>query len=307
MVITYLILAHKNPAQVRRLLTKLHADAVSFLIAVNIRSDFREFQKEFRKLPSHIPYRFVSPRYDSEWGQVGIVRASLQGLKMALEQSPVPAYIVQVSGQSYPILPRSKILEHFCSLHGKNIMQCIPFPFPSWPGGGWLRIQKYHYFTPRFLPFSKIRREYPADVSSRSLKEHVLNYFLKRRFPLPRVFPCGLKPCGGSQWWGISSKMAEYILNFHKAHPEALEFHRYTLMPDEIYFSSIVGSSPEWVQTITQSHIHYCDWSKPIHPATLTMEHANTLKNLKDHLFARKFDATVDSEILDWIDYNLLD
>ncbi len=307
MAITYLVLAHKNPAQVRRLLAKLHTADVSFLIAVNIRSNFHEFQKEFRKLPSEISYQFVHPRYDSEWGQVGIVRASLQGLKMAMDQSPVPEYIVQISGQSYPILSKHKIVEHFRSLHGKSIMQCLPFPFPSWPDGGWLRIRKYHYFTPKCLPFNKTRREYPTDISSRSLTERVLNYFLEKRFPLPRVFPCGLTPCGGSQWWGITSKMAEYILKFHNAHPEALEFHRYTLMPDEIYFSSIIGSSPEWTKTITQTHLHYCDWSKPIHPAILTMEYADTLKSQKDHLFARKFDVMVDSEILDWIDCNLLD
>lgn len=306
MIIAYLVLAHKNPAQVRRLLTKLHADGVSFLLAVNIHSNFLEFKRELKKLPSHISYRFVSPRYESDWGEVGIVRASLQGLKMAMEQSPTPDYVVQISGQCYPIKPIPKIVEHFSSLHGKSIMQCIPFPFPSWPGGGWLRINKYHYHTPSWLPFSQSRREFPADVPARSLRERILNHFLKKRFPLPRVFPCGLIPCGGAQWWAMKSEMAQYILHFHKAHPEALEFHRHTLMPDEIYFSSIIGSSPEWLKTITQTHLHYCDWSKPIHPAILTMDYAPALKNLDGPIFARKFDDHVDSRILDWIDCNLL-
>lgn len=305
MELAYIVKAHKNPAQVKRMVSRLHAEGTCFLFTIDRKAGAKPFQREMARLPSHIPCHWVLPSREGAWGGAGLVHSSLDALEMALGLPAIPAQIFQISGQCYPIKPISAIMEYFRSLQGKCLMQCLLPPIPSWPGGGWLRIQKYHYWLPSWLPFDRHRREFPLDAPPSTVKERILQRFLARRFPLPREFPAGLSPYFGHAFWSMTPAMARFILDFHARRPEVLDFHRHTLIADEIYFQSIVGSSEKWRAQVTNTRQHYCDWSKPVHPAILTMEHAEELRKTP-WLMARKFDADIDSQILDWIDENLL-
>lgn len=305
MQLAYIVKVHKNPAQVRRMISRLHFTGATFLIAVDKKSDLKAFQRELARLPSQIPCHWVLPAQDGAWGEIGIVKSSLQALEAALALPTGPEQIFQISGQCYPIKPISVLVDFFRSLQGKSMLQCVPLPFPAWPGGGWLRVNKYHYWLPRWLPFDQGRREFPVDVPPRTFKEWALQRILSRKFPVPRKFPAGLTPCGGHTWWSMTPALAKFILDFHRQRPDVYDFHRHTLQPDEIYFSSIVGSFPEWRAQTVDKFLHYCDWAPPIHPAVLTMAYAPILQST-DYLLARKFDATVDARILDWIDAHLL-
>jgi len=60
-------------------------------------------------------------------------------------------------------------------------------------------------------------------------------------------------------------------------------------------------SSP-LAETVDNEELHYLDWSaRNAHPATLTAADLPKLR-ASERLFARKFDAAVDSEILDLLD-----
>jgi len=305
MKFAFIVKAHKNPAQVRRMIARFHFPGASFYLTIDKNSDFRAFQQEIRKLDSNIPCFWVRPLRDGTWSGPGLVLSSLDALKTILEQGERPRQIFQVSGQCYPIKPLEQFVEFFSSLGNRFVMGCTPPPYPSWQDGGWRRLDHYHYILPKWLPFDKGWREYPDESQRRSLKSMVLNAWLKSRFPLPRIHPSYVRHYFGHAFWSLTPEAAEYVLSFHQAHPDFFRHHRHTFALDEYFFQTIVGSSEKWSQLITQSRQHYCDWNAPVRPAVLTMAHRDALRKT-ECLVARKFDDTVDSEILDWIDDNLI-
>jgi hypothetical protein len=74
------------------------------------------------------------------------------------------------------------------------------------------------------------------------------------------------------------------------------------LIPDEIFYQTILLNSP-LQQTVVNDEVHYIAWpelSGP-HPDILGVPDFDRFM-ATDKLFARKFDATVDSTVLDRID-----
>jgi len=305
MLLAYIVKAHKNPAQVRRMVSRLWAEGVAFLFTIDRRADVRAFQREMARLPSAVPCHWIRPRRDGTWSGPGLVQSSLDALAYALQMPDVPAHVFQISGQCYPIKPLSEILRFFSALGDRCVMRTIPPPVPAWSGGGWVRLRKYHYHTPRWLPFDRGWRQFPLDAPPRGFKEKALDRFLLARFPLPRQAPPGPAPHFGHAFWSVTPAAARHVLDFHARHPEFFRHHRHTFGLDEFFLQSILGSSDEWRPRLTQTGLHYCDWAPPVRPAILTLAHRDALRN-SERLLARKFDATVDPAILDWIDANLL-
>ncbi len=306
MKLAYLLKAHKNPAQVRRLMSRLATKESCFLLTIDRNSDFRAFKRELAKLPSDVPYYWIVPRQDGTWCGPGLVLSSLSALEFALQMDEVPDHIYQISGQCYPIKPVRQIVAYFEALGDRCVMECIPPPVASWPDGGRFRIDKYHWHTPRWLPFDKGWREYPGDDSGNTLKSRALNAILKWKFPLPRKGPSCITDYFGHAFWSMTPQAAEYVLRFHRQHPEVFRHHKYTFVLDEYFVQSIIGSSSTWRSKVTGTHLQYCDWTKPIRPAVLTMDDRNVLQET-EYLMARKFDETTNPEILNWIDAHLLE
>lgn len=305
MKLAYIVKAHKNPPQVRRMISRLYFPGSAFYLTIDKNSDFHSFRREMRKLDSNIPCFWVCPLRDGTWSGPGLVLSSLDALQTILKQESHPQQIFQISGQCYPIKPINRLVDYFSSLGNRFVMECTPPPVPSWNDGGWRRLDRYHYVLPKWLPFDKGWREFPEESKHRTLKSRVLDGFLKWKFPLPRIHPAYVRHYFGAAFWSLTPDAAGYVLSFHQKHPDFFRHHRYTFALDEYFFQTIVGSSEKWSQCITQSRQHYCDWSPPVRPAVLTMAHRNALRET-NCLLARKFDDTVDAKILDWIDDNLL-
>jgi len=305
MKLAYIVKAHKNPAQVRRMMTRFYFPGAAFYLTIDKNSNFSAFKREMRKLDSNIPCFWVHPLRNGTWSGPGLVLSSLDALKTILAQESPPQQIYQISGQCYPIKPIHRLADYFASLGNHFMMECIPPPVPSWKDGGWRRLDHYHYILPSWMPFDTGWREFPETYERRTLKSRLLNEWLRRRFPLPRIHPDYVRHHFGHAFWSLTPEAAEYVLSFHQTHPDFFGHHRYTFALDEYFFQTIIGSSEKWRQLITQSRQHYCDWGAPVRPAILTMAHRDELRKT-DWLVARKFDETVDAEILDWIDDNLL-
>jgi hypothetical protein len=128
------------------------------------------------------------------------------------------------------------------------------------------------------------------------------------RFRKPRVFPEGLQPYGGFQFWKITSKAAKEIMDFIYRRPDYLKFHKYTHCVDELFFQTILlNSKNELLQnSFINDDLTYIDWRQnKSNPEILGVSDYKELKMSKD-LFARKFDVRIDSEILDMIDIQTL-
>jgi hypothetical protein len=128
-----------------------------------------------------------------------------------------------------------------------------------------------------------------------------LNAFL----PKQRKFPVGFQKFGGASYWCFSRDCARYVHEFVQKHRSFVNYFKYVHVPDEHFFQTMLSNS-KLNDTIINHDLHYKDWSglKP-NPAILRVKDFDALAG-STKLFARKFDTTVDAEILDMIDQRVL-
>jgi len=268
--VVYVVLAHRNPAQVARLIRRLATDRSSFLVHVDRRAGAVE--DELRQLVEEVPGVDFLERYRCYWSGFGMVRATLSALERLVDRDVQFDHVVLVSGQDYPLRPPEAIEGFLGENRGLTFMKAEPLP-NEWPGGGLPRIERWHLVSPV-----------------------VLNI----RLPWRRRVPNGLAPYGGGAWLCLSPAAVEYVVAFVHRHPEVVRFFEHALHPDELLFQTVLMNSP-LMETVVLDHLRYIDWSTDPGPATLTaVDFANLIGSGK--LFARKFDVEVDAAILDLLD-----
>lgn len=116
-------------------------------------------------------------------------------------------------------------------------------------------------------------------------------------------------PYAGSAWIILDMYALNYILLFVDANPEYLSYHKNTFVADEAFVHMIIGNSndKELISRTENIEKHFIIWptQQSAHPKILDNLDFDAIK-LSGHLFARKFDEHIDSEILDLIDQNIL-
>src|SRR5690606_12781989 len=102
----------------------------------------------------------------------------------------------------------------------------------------------------------------------------LLRIFKRRRFPNY------LKPYGGSQWWALPVHVIDQILKYLENHQDYINYHKFTLLPDEIFFQSIVKqiSTSQGIKILPS--ITYTNWRKKDGPPPVTFT-STDLEELK--------------------------
>ncbi|MDR3666761.1 MAG: beta-1,6-N-acetylglucosaminyltransferase [Ignavibacteriaceae bacterium] len=299
MKIAFIILAHKNPEQLARLIGKLNSKDSAFFLHIDKKVKISDFKIELSKLNTSANITML-PRINSYWGGVGIITATLHGLEKVLLEGKYN-WIVLLSGQDYPIKSLNYIFDFFDINEEKNFVPYFKLPSDIWPDG-LNRINNYYF---RFFGKTYIS---PPVSEPIHVYSKLFYKIAKIRFRKPREFPEGLQPYGGFQFWKITSKAAKEIMDFIYRRPDYLKFHKYTNCADELFFQTILlNSKNELLQnSIINDDLTYINWieNKP-NPEILGISDFEELKMSND-LFARKFDIRINSEILDMIDIQTL-
>jgi hypothetical protein len=251
----YLVLAHKRPDLLSRLLDTLGPAPTA--VHVDAKSDMAlgDFARR-----SNVT---LAPRRLCHWGLYGIVAASLDALPWFLASDA--SHLILLSGQCYPLVSQTRVQQHLARLGARSQIRMLPFPIEAWgPAGGYERVQH------RYFP-------------SRSQRP--------RRLTLaPRRMPHGLHPHGGSAFWSLSRKHAAYVLGYLGEHPAVARFYRTTLAPDEMMLQTILANSPHAAEVVS-APLNYSVF-KPNHanPEILGVEDLGSAK-ASGALFCRKFEA----------------
>jgi hypothetical protein len=287
----YLILAHENPVQLLRLLRRLNGADSYFFLHIDKRVPDTVFAPIFTDTDLRI---IPVTRENTEWGGLGIVKATLNGLRQICAHDVSFDYIHLISGADYPIVSTAKIDDFLAARLGKIFMQTYRLPIEFWPHGGMRRIEWYNF----------IRIQHYSRWKSWTLA--IANKFLTAIPWLRRRHPSYVSPFGGSQWWSISLLAARYILRFVDEHPDYLLFHRHTLAPDECFFHSILGSAaePSIKGNLINDNLRHIVWAKPgvtKFPLVLTMDDFEGVVG-SGKLWARKLRLDTDSRIFDALD-----
>lgn len=287
MKIAYIIHAYKLPGQLARLVDSLSSPNSYFFIHIDKKVNILPFKEAIEKVQSK-NIIWVKREY-SNWGTISCVKAVLNGLLEALEYKDNIEYFYCLSGQEYPIKPKSYIDIFLNNNKNTDFIKYFPLPYTGWKGGGMHRYNRYHFIISK----------------NRYLRRlvNIINFLLPRR-----KIPYSLKPFGGEFYIGLSRKSVEYIKNFIQTHPLYIPFFKYSYIPEEFFFQTILLNGPKEISdNINNKILTYIDWNKPKgpYPATLDITDISKLKN-SECLFARKFDINIDNKILDLIDNKLL-
>lgn len=276
MKIAHLILAHKNPAQVARLISRLKHPEAYFFIHLDLKSDIQPF----KNLEHEGKVVLINNRIKVFWAGYSQVQSTINSLQQISSFGIDFDYVNLISGQDYPLKRVNEFHAYLEQNNGKAFMEYFPV-YEVWKEAI-PRVEKY------FLVESSFPGKYTLEV--------LMNKFLPKR-----KLPGRLIPVGRSTWFTITFEQVNYILNYINEHPEYPRFFKYSWGADELFFQTLLYNSP-YKDKMVNDNLLYTDWSNGgANPKMLTIDDKSKLM-ASGKFLARKFDETVDKEILDYLD-----
>ncbi len=283
MTVAYLILAHAHSEQVVRMMEALRAPGTTFAVHVDARADASVYEGILEYATGRDDV-LLAERQRCYWGTYALVQATLECVHALMASRRAFEYAVLLSGQDYPIKPPEQIARFFEERAGVEFIEAFPLDESNrWtPQGG------------RFQATARVTR-YTVHFRSRVWQ-----------LPLPRRFPIGWRPHGGSQWWALSQAALEWVVATLHEEPKIVRYFRHTFIPDEAMLQTMLANSP-YAGRISGEQLHYIDWERPNpkYPRTLDDEDFSRVAE-SSALFARKMHPKRSAGLLERVDNELL-
>lgn len=288
MKIAFIVLCHKNPNQINKLIESLTGDDIDFYIHIDKKGDFKKDICEAHNV-------FIlddSKRVDIKWGQSSMIEATFNVIEEIILTGIKYDYVWLISGQDYPIKSRDFIITFLEENKGTNFIEVIDDKQIH---------RKYLKRTSLYYPKWIVNNKIWIKVVKRIYIELTGGYkytFIKRKNST------GMNFYFGSQWWTLTFDFIKYVYEFYKENKDIINFFKNTIIPDESLIQTIIMNS-EFKDTIDDylTHVNWEDGKRS--PKTFTAHDIEELKNSK-YLLARKFDENVDKEIFREIDNNVI-
>jgi hypothetical protein len=275
MNIAYLIITHRNPLLLQRLIDHLSGEDASFFVHVDAKADFTGFARVKGQ-----NVHFIENRIPVYWGEFSQVTASLILIEAALRSAPRPDYLMLFTGSEFPLRSKEYIHRYLEERRGRQFITMAKTPSPGKPLE---RVTTIRF--PRKRPVLRFffRALAKVGLATRDYKKH----FGK------------LEPYSGVGWWALTTDACEYILEFARQDETIAQFFHYTHASDEAYIQTILGNSPYRAQA--QRCFLLEDWSGCVHhPRMIDDEHLRKFESepkvmvsdcdgTTEVLFARKY------------------
>jgi alkylhydroperoxidase family enzyme len=275
------ILAHNDPAHVRRLVSALDP------FPVYLHCDARTSKNEYGAMLGDPTSRVIPlRRRPTPWAGWGLVAAELDGLREAV-RDPAIDHVVVLQGSDYPLASTLSISAELARSSGLSITTAEVLPRAQWSGRGGMSRLRYRHWA--------VRRR-------------------MIRMPIPRRLPRGIVPAGGGLNKVLSRSHVLRILALYSERPELATFWRRTWVPDETFVNTAletaIAGEPR-AQHIVARSLWFTDWGqhRQKSPAWLTDRHRERLETARSDpdrkLFARKFSTETSSDLLGFVDNHL--
>ena len=285
MKIAYIMLCHKNPNQINKLIEKLSNKNTDIYLHIDLKSNIEN--EIIKKENVHILPKENS--YSVKWGGNEMILATLSLIKYVKNTKKEYDYIWLVSGQDFPLVDSNKISEVLEKNKGKNFIDIVEYGTKEYK-----RYRKlYEIWYPTWITKDKtyikiIKRLYMIITGG------FYNTFkvFKRKKPFNFEFNFG------SQWWTLTSECAYDILDYCEKNPKYIDYFNNVIIPDECFFQTIFMSSK--YKKTQKDNLTYINWKDNRRsPETLTINDLKLLKKVsKKKCLARKFDENIDIEIM---------
>ena len=298
----YLILAHKNPLQLSRMIERLDDGASKFFIHLDAKTPIEPFAACLEG--AHI--RFIEPRERCVWGDFSIVQATIRLMEAASEEQGV---FILMSGQDYPIQSKAYINDFLERNKEFDFIEIEPLEEKWKPKMVKDKLEHYHILHSEergnsncYAPFRHCSVFQKLRTLTHLLKGRLSVKNFKLLCSLPKRIAPFERQYAGSQFWAFSERTFYAVLNYIREHKAALEeYYKYTSSPDEIYFHSVLMDLVAKDSTIKlKEQITYVNYFRKNN--VFVTEDFEKLSSAKGKLFARKFDTDIDIEILNKLD-----
>jgi hypothetical protein len=275
MRIAHLILTHKNPAQLERLINALDHPAFDFYIHL----DGKIPAAPFAHLLERPNVFMIRKRAKVYWAGWGTIQATLNGFQEILPKGGY-GYINVISGQDFPLKPAEAIFQYIRERQGKEFITCESIE-EEWKEAA-IRVKKYHL------------------INWRIPGKYRLGDLLNKLLP-PRRFPLDYKIVGRANWFTLTPDAAQYVLDFLRQNPKVGRYFRYCWGADEFIFATILYNSKFRERIV--NNLVYVDWTGQTegHPRLLGAGDFERLRRT-DKLFGRKFDMSADAAIFSMLE-----
>jgi hypothetical protein len=294
----FLILAHDNPGQLRRLADRLAGPGAATFVHLDRKAPRAPFVDALASSQAQLLSEQDS--LATFWGGASLVRATLKMMQQALTDPKVDRLCL-LSGACYPAQPLASV---FAGLAPPGQRLRIDHRFTPGRTTGVDRFFAYHH-----RPDSRLFN-YRSGVKPLRLAFNVVSKLVPRRhladFPIYR----------GSNWWALDRRAAEYVLGFAARRPDVLRWFDGAMLVEEAFFGSVLRNSPfadeimyDYVGGLPAGAepnlhgIHYVDWSqsRDASPKLLTIDDLEPIIR-SGALFVRKVDAQSSASLMDALD-----
>jgi len=249
MNLAYLISAHTDAPQLKRLIEALHPDA-QFFVHIDSKSDITQFTSIIKGLNVH----FIENRIDVRWGTILEVEYQMALIKAALDYPVYFDRIFFLSGMDYPLWTNEHILDWLDHNRDREILQGIcmavndvseqcqeiyTLPRPFYNNS--LLNNKWN------MRLSILNRKYLAFRGVKKPLEFVVTPDVGQHpcvLPQPEIW----KLYKGSAWWCISEELAKYIYDVYDKCPEVKAYFMDSFGSAETLIQTIAFNTHEWAQ-----------------------------------------------------------
>lgn len=315
MRIAFLVLNHRPPTQLVRLLNTLRSQLPDSPIVVHHDIFHGELPNELIQPIGNVHLLASGKRI--VWGDFGQVEVCLWALTWMREHLDFD-WLILLSGQDYPIKPLAGLADELTRIGADAVFRANPIN--KLPIGKHMLMRRRYFFqyrTPgtswlRWLPrsvrdsFRGIAR--PLLLALNMLQPLFKIYLLPDRIPYRfgwRAWQTPFNsnwPCWhASSWFQLSRGALDYVLDYLADHPEYVDYCSRTMNADESMVATLVFNSPDL--RVVNRDTTYTRWSNSwsAHPDIFRSDDLAQLATVAP-FFARKFDIAVDAEILDKLD-----
>lgn len=268
-MIAYLVLVHRFPEQFKRLFKAIHDPDNHYLIHVDKNSG-PALEAEIGAFLADYPNAALLKSKKALWGGYSLVDAELRGMEKLLEMGADWEFFINLSGQDFPLMSQARIKAFLTRNRGKEFIKVMN--------------------QERIRPDTMHRvRKYVVEMRNR-----IVETFFTRRFL------AGATPYIGNQWMIVSRAFCQFVCH-DPAAQRYKTFYRNTFIADEGFFQTVMMNTLVHGDIVSDDK-RMIDWVPDgdikLRPRTFTAQDAAQLTT-SDDLFARKFDAEVDAEVLD--------
>ena len=293
----FLILAHTDPEQLKRLISSLDSETSLFYIHWDKKNETILYKSPIiQELKTHSNIHFIKDRLKIYWGGFSIVQATILLLKEAFKTSEI-TYFHLLSGIDYPLKPLSYIL-HFFKDNNYSYISYIPEESKMS-----YCIERFYFYDNDYMnPQSKKRSIKRSIIYQSLLFIQRSTWFLVQILGIRIRKKINMKYYHGTQWFSLHRNAVIHIINYLNQNPWILKRFKHTAVCDESFFIMLLMNTPTLKDSIINNdlRLRLYDGMPNRGGYVLTEKDFELIKN-SEALFGRKFVSGKSEKLIELI------